>query len=62
MNKYESIVDQFPSLQTEIRRLGFELACEDLVHRRNPDYIARRIEHKKLLTKYYKLAKMNGSS
>jgi len=56
---YNYTEDQYPELQSEIRRIGFELAREDLLRSRKPNYAGRRLEHRKLLNKYYKLVKMN---
>jgi len=59
MRKISSIVDDpYPSLQTSLRRLGFQLGCEEVMGLRRRDHSKRKAEHRRMLNKLHRLLKV----
>ena len=59
MRKNTAITDDpYPSLQSALRRLGFQLGCEEVMGLRRRDHGKRKSEHRRMLNKLHRLLKV----
>ena len=50
--------DPYPSLQSALRKLGFQLGCEEMMGLRRKDHSVRKAEHRRMLNKLHRLLKV----